>query len=307
MKKAFIAIFAVCATMFSGYAQQTVTQNKDLDRFMGIKVTDKFSVRLKNATSYSVSITSDERIAEYIRPVIKNGMLSFILDEKSYPSELKKALKAKGAAEPVLQIDVCMPLISKLIVEDKGVVLDSDVLHSDSFTLEVSDHAVINKLFLECGTAELKFSNSSRSNVSATVKTKLAVTTENSANVNLRHNGGNGKYEVENSSVFNLNTDAQELQFETSGSSESFVSGSASMLYVVASNSSSIDAEVLEVKEGDFCMSGSSICNANVSDHIKVDLIGGSTLTFKRKPEIEVQRIIKSTLIKADDPDRKKR
>ena len=306
MKKIMISLAAIFAAVVSVNAQQTVTQNKDLDKFTEIKVTDKFSVRLKNSSSYSVSIKSDERIAEYIRPIVKNGVLSFILDEKSYPAELKKALKAKGAAEPVLEIDVCMPLLKKLTVEDKAIVLDSDVIAADNFKLSVEDHAVVNKLFLECGTAELEFSNNSMSNVSVDVNSKIEVETANSATVNIRHKGGNGIFATKGSSVLNLDSESLELLFETSGSSECFVSGTTSTLCVEASGSSHIDAEVLDAKDGVFKQTGSCECNVNVVDHIKVDLTGGSTLTFKRKPEIEVDRIIKSTLIKADDPDRKK-
>ena len=306
MKKILVVIAAVLTGIVSANAQQTVTQNKDLDRFTEIRLTDKFTAKLKNSSSYSVSITSDERIADYIRPIVKNGTLSFVLDEKSYPSELKKVLKAKGASEPTLEIIIYMPMIKKLSVEDKAVILDSESLIVDEFNLKVSDHGVINKLFVECGTANMTFSNNSRSNISADVKTKLEVKSENSANVNLRHKGGNGLYAIKGSSVLNVNSEALELQFESSGSSESFVSGTASTLCVDATGSSHIDAEVLEVKDGIIKMNGSCQCNVNVQDHIKVDLAGGSTLTFKRKPEIEVERIMKSTLIKADDPNRKK-
>ena len=38
---------------------------------------------------------------------------------------------------------------------------------------------------------------------------------------------------------------------------------------------------------------------------MRVNLTGGCMLTFKRTPRIEVERIVNSTLIKADDPKRK--
>ena len=306
MKKLVITLVAVLGVTFMAQAQQTVTQNKDLDKFTEINVDGKFSVRLKNSSSYSVSIKSDERIAEYIRPIVKNGVLSFSLDEKNYPPELKKALKARGAAAPVLEIDIYMPNLDKLKVEDKAVVFETDVLIADNFELEVSDHAVVNKLFLECGTADMEFSNSSTSNISVNVTNKLNIKSGNSATVNLRHKGGKGYFTAKGSSVMNLDIEAVELLFDISGSSECFVSGNTSTLIVDASGSSHLDAEVLEAKEGVFKQTGSSESNVNVVDNIKVDLTGGTTLTFKRKPSIEVDRIIKSTLIRADDSERNK-
>jgi hypothetical protein len=65
------------------------------------------------------------------------------------------------------------------------------------------------------------------------------------------------------------------------------------------------DAELLEVKEGQITQTGSSKCHVNVTDKMKVNLTGGCMLTFKRTPVIEVERIVGSTLIKADDPKRK--
>lgn len=305
MKKTLITLISALALTFTSNAQQTVTQTKELDPFTEVKVTDKFKVSLRNSSTYSVKIDSDERIADYVRCVVKNGVLSFILDEKDYPAELKKTLKAKGAAEPVLNIEVYTPQLKKLVVENKAIILDSDLLAANEFDLEVSGQAVVSKLFLDSGSANMKFSNNSSSNVSVSVKTKLEVKTANSATVNIRHKGGNGLYETKGSSVLNLHSEALELQFNSSGSSECYVSGNASILQVESSGSSHIDAEVLEAEEGSFTLDGSCECNINVEKTIKVNLEGGSTLTFKRAPEIEVERIIKSTLIKADDPDRK--
>ena len=77
------------------------------------------------------------------------------------------------------------------------------------------------------------------------------------------------------------------------------------MLTVNASGLSRTDAELLEVKEGQMTQTGSSKCHVNVTEKMKVNLTGGCMLTFKRAPSIEVERIVNSTLIKADDPKRK--
>ena len=95
------------------------------------------------------------------------------------------------------------------------------------------------------------------------------------------------------------------MDIEAAGNSSIYLSGIASMLDVEAQNSSFLDAEALEVKEGYFIQSGSSRCHVNVEERMKVNLTGGCMLTFKRKPSIEVERIVNSTLIKADDPKRK--
>ena len=84
--------------MTSAFAQQTVVQNKDLDSFSSVVIGEKFSFRLKSAPNFSVRIIADDRIIDYVRPTVKNGVFTITLNEKKYPAELKKALKAKGDA-----------------------------------------------------------------------------------------------------------------------------------------------------------------------------------------------------------------
>ena len=66
-----------------------------------------------------------------------------------------------------------------------------------------------------------------------------------------------------------------------------------------------MNAELLESKDGEVILSGSTKCNVNVTDHLKVNLTGGSMLTFKRNPAFEIDRVVNSTLVKADDVKRK--
>ena len=77
------------------------------------------------------------------------------------------------------------------------------------------------------------------------------------------------------------------------------------MLKVTGAGLSRVDAELIECGDGDVVLSGSAKCHVNVTDHLKVNLVGGSMLTFKRNPAFEIDRVVNSTLIKADDVKRK--
>jgi len=305
MKSVLTFVLALFMTAVTMSAQQTVVQNKDLDAFTSVKMDDKFSFRLKNSPTYSVRIIADERIADYVRPVVKGGTLSMVLDEKKYPDELKKALKAKGAAEPVLEIEIYAPTIKKLELKNKAILMDAERLKVDNFELNVSGSAFVNRLHVDCGSATFDFNNSCQANVSISVDSKLTITTSNSSKVNVSQRGGNGFFTTKGSSTLNVTGEYLVVETDASGSSETFLSGKASILKVEASGTSMTDAEALEVKEGDFELSGPSKCHVNVEEYMKVNLTGGTMLTFKRKPVIEVDRIVNSTLIKADDPKRK--
>ena len=95
------------------------------------------------------------------------------------------------------------------------------------------------------------------------------------------------------------------LEVEGTAGSESHISGNATLLSATGSGSTRIDAELLDVPEGNVLLSGSAKCHVNVSDKLKVNLTGSSMLTFKRSPVFEIERIVNSTLIKADDEKRK--
>ena len=94
MKRIYVSLLLAFVAAVTLSAQQTVVQNKELDSFSSVSVGGKFAFRLKSAPTYSVRIVSDERIADYVRPTVKNGTFTIVLDEKKYPAELKKALKA---------------------------------------------------------------------------------------------------------------------------------------------------------------------------------------------------------------------
>lgn len=305
MKRLSVSFLMALIAAVTLSAQQTVVQNKDLDVFSSVTIGEKFSFRLKVAPTYSVRIISDERIADYIRPVVKNKTFTIELDEKKYPAELKKALKAKGAVEPFLEIEIYAPQIKSLEIKDKAVLLDADNIRVDNFSLHTDGSAKLNRLQVDCVSADLKFEGNSQANVTINVDTKLNINVENSSVSNVLQKGGNSIVKSKGSSKLNLNAEVVDIDVEATGGSVIHLSGLASLLDVESQNSSLLDAEALEVKEGHFIQSGSSKCHVNVEERMKVNLTGGCMLTFKRKPSIEVERIVNSTLIKADDPKRK--
>lgn len=305
MKRLSVSLLFALFAVVTLSAQQTVVQTKELDAFSAVSIGGKFSFRLKPAADYSVRMISDERIADYIRPVVKNKTFTIELDEKKYPAELKKALKAKGAVEPFLEIELYAPNVNSIEVKEKAVLLEAADIKTDNFSLKTTGNAKVNRLMVDCVSADFKFEGSSQSNVTVKVDTKLNIATENSSVSNVVQKGGNSIVKSKWSSTLNLNVEVVDVDIEAAGNSSIYLSGIASMLDVEAQNSSFLDAEALEVKEGYFIQSGSSRCHVNVEERMKVNLTGGCMLTFKRKPSIEVERIVNSTLIKADDPKRK--
>lgn len=305
MKRLVILIAGILLMGNAAIAQPLLVQDKNFDKFSNIKVEDKFVVKLVKSDVYAAKINSDERIAAHVQAYVKNGTLYLILDEKGYTPELKKQLRQKGAAEPVLEVEIYMPTLTSLVLTDKASVIHCDEFEADNFTLTVSDNANVAQLNVACSTAEFNILKSANVVSNVKIGSKLYLNTSNSSQVDLTQTGGNAFLNLSGSSLVNMKADIQTIEITAQSSAESHINGMASTMKVTAENLSRTDVELLEVKDAEVILSGSSKCYVNVTDNLKVNLTGGAMLTFKRNPSFEVERIVNSTLIKADDPKRK--
>lgn len=305
MKRAIIFIISCLLFGAMASAQPQKVIEKEFEKFSTVNVQDKFVVRLIHSDKYSVRINVDERIATHVQAYEKNGVLYLILNEKGYTKELKKELKQKGAVQPVLEAMIYMPEVKSLIFSDNVSVAYSDELKSEKFTLTASDNAKVQHLRVTCSTADMNVSRSAEVSAEMYVASSLYVKTANTAKVSVVQNGGSAFIEQEGSSLLDFKATVQSLEVLASAGAEAHISGTASMLTVNSSGLARTDAELLDVSEGLITQSGSSKCHVNVADKMKVNLTGGSMLTFKRTPTIEVERILNSSLLKADDPKRK--
>lgn len=305
MKRAIVFIISCLLFGAVASAQPQKVIEKEFERFTTVKVQDNFIVRLESSDRYSVRINVDERIAAHVQAYEKGGVLYLILDERGYTKELKKELKKKGASQPVLEAKIYMPEINSLIFTDKVLVAHSDEIKSDRFTLTASDNVKIQHLKVSCATADMNVSRNAEIDAELKVADKLYLTTENASKATIYQTGGDSYLKMSSSSLVNMKAAVRALEVEASSGVESHISGTASLIKVTAEGYSRTDAELLEAHDGLITLSGSSKCHVNVTDRMKVNLTGGSMLTFKRMPMIEVERVLNSSLLKADDPKRK--
>ena len=305
MKRFVVLAVAMLLSCAAAFAQSQKLIEKQFESFNTIKVEDKFIVKLIHADSFSVRIVSDERISAHVQAYVKNGILYLVLDEKGYPSELKKALRKKGEAKPVLEAEVYAPHFNSLILNGKALLTHCDEFNVNSFNLTVSGDAKVQQLNVVCENADLAISKSATVIGRFEIANKLHLATSNSSQVTLTQNGGDMVCDLNGSSLVDARTTVQHLQINANGSAESHFSGNASYITVQASGLSRTNTELLESPKGAVTQTGTSKCYVNVTDKLIVNLVGGSMLTFKNFPSIEVERIYNSTLIKSDDPKRK--
>lgn len=305
MKKLFIAVALAVITAIAANAQASLVQENDYESFSSVNISDDFIVKLNSSDKYSVKTISDERVAPFVSCYVKNGVLYVSLDRKSFTPELKKQLKAKGAAKPVLEVEVYFPSIKSLEMSGNTNLQIADVVKADNFTLVLSDKAKVNKLNIESETAEINLSKSAYANVEATTSKTLYVNTENTSQAIVKHFGNAISLTSAGTSLQNIESEVVNLNASLAGGSTIEVKGSAAKLQVKGAATSRLTAEALAADNASVEQTGSSKCHVNVTGNILVNLTGGAMLTFMGKPTIEVDRIVNSTLIKHDDPRRK--
>lgn len=305
MKKLFIAVALAVITAIAANAQASLVQENDYESFSSVNISDDFIVKLNSSDKYSVKTISDERVAPFVFCYVKNGVLYVSLDRKSFTPELKKQLKAKGAAKPVLEVEVYFPSIKSLEMSGNTNLQIADVVKADNFTLVLSDKAKVNKLNIESETAEINLSKSAYANVEATTSKTLYVNTENTSQAIVKHFGNAISLTSAGTSLQNIESEVVNMNASLNGGSTIEVKGSAAKLQVKGAATSRLTAEALAADNASVEQTGSSKCHVNVTGNILVNLTGGAMLTFMGKPTIEVDRIVNSTLIKHDDPRRK--
>lgn len=304
MKKLlFLMVVALFAT-FNSDAQSLNVQKKNVEIFSEVSAEDYFVLKFFKSDMCSVTIRSDVRIYDYVQAYVKGGTLYLSLDEKKFPSELKKALRKKGVATPVLEVDVYMPTINSLVLSDNAVLVGTDRFEVDNFAADITDHAQVAQLNIDCSNADFNVTRNASLAATVNVTTKLNLKASNSSRVSLTQTGGNAFMEHSNSAYVDFRAAVTTVEVNSSGGSESHISGTASLLKVTGAGLSRVDAELLESLDGEVVLSGSK-CHVNITESLKVNLTGGAMLTFKRKPVFEIERILNSTLITADDEKRK--
>jgi len=304
MKRLIFALAAAVLCAVSAVAQPLDVQKKNVENFSDVSAEDYFVLKFFHSDTCSVTIRADLRISEYVQAFVKGGTLNLMLDEKKFSKELKKELKQKGAATPVLEADVYLPSIKSVTLRDKVVMNVQNGFNLNSIEVNLTDNAEIQQMNIDCSNAEFKVSKSAKLSANVNVSSRLNVIASNSANVSLTQNGGNVFIEQSNSAYVDIRATVTTIEVDASGGSESHLSGTASLLKVTGTGVSRVDAELLESLDGEVMLTGAK-CHVNIMENLKVNLTGGSMLTFKRKPAFEVERILNSSLLTADDEKRK--
>ena len=301
MKRFLIILMLSLVAVSYADAQNCVSKETDMKFFTSVNVSDQFSLTLRKGTGYVLKTNIDERIEPFLIAYVQNDVLYLDIDRKKFTPELKKALRTPQGNGSVLEAEVSVPLLKSLEISDNALIKCLDVIETESFVLKATEKARVSDLEVMCSNAEVNISKSSAVNAEISASSVLKISSAGTSKAYVKHRGDSLSIASTGSSAIEAVIEVKGLMVDNSGmSSVNIVSGKAGSLMVDASGSARFNAADVAVPSVYMVQSGSSRSVVNVTDTLKVNLVGNSSLEFKGNPYIELEKIVSSTLTRYD-------
>lgn len=301
MKRILYVLLLSLVAVFPALAQQTVTTETEMKFFTGLSVSDDFTVTIRKGDGYGLKTNIDERIDPFVIAYVKDEILYLDIERKKFTPELKKSLRATRTNAPVIEAEVSVPFVKSLEISGNALIKGADDIETDSFVLKASEKSSIANVEVICSNAELNVSKGASVDVEINASSLLQVRTSGTSKTFIKHKGDSLSIASTGTSALEAIIDVKGLVVDNSGmSSIKIVSGKVDGLMVDASGSAKFNAVDVAVPTAYIIQSGSSRSIVNVTDTLKVNLVGNSTLEFKDNPYIDLVKIVSSTLTRYD-------
>lgn len=293
--KSLICTIALCVSGI--VAAQTKQMSHSFSAFDAIDVDNDFNVNVvKSNKDYSISLTVDDILSEYVQTYVKNHSLFIKLDKNSLPLDIKKLYKGRKSSEPVLNATVYLPAeLSSVCLRGSSVLrIDYDV-ECENFKMELADNAKVKRLNLDASEFSILMSNKSSAdiriyadniNISAVGGSSLIIEQDSEKlDIDAR---GNCRMKIDGASL--------ETKVKASASSEVILNGKSDILDVTTSGMTKVDALNLRVRECNANLSGYSKLYESASEKIHLSMSSGADLIFDGEPFFDIVDVRNATI-----------
>lgn len=275
---------------------------ENLSAFHSIEVGGEFVLDIQYGKQYRVQLSVEELFADYVMNSVMDSTLSVTLDERHVPAEVRRQFRGKDVAQPVFRVNVTMPeTLRSLKLSSRAILLSADDLVVDpaSFELLVTDNARVSSLAFGSGRVALSLDKKADVKMSVTCDS-LSVRQAGTAALELTHHSQVSAFELSGSSTLSVKGETGLLKLNSAGFSKSILNGSAPVVRYKLTNSSQVNATLLESARAFVEMSGLGTLTQAASDELTVDLSGGATVYFLNDPAIHVTYLKSASLIPYD-------
>lgn len=295
MLKRILILTAALAMAFAA-AAQTTTKSEDLVAFDSIEISNDFEVTFHQADFYRVDWTYDTILNDVVGVSVSGKTLHISLNKKGMSSELKKTYRGRNAPKPILKATVYAPSFSNLTLSENAVFNAADNrIETDVFQLSVTDKAQVSRLSVGADRAVITMDKDGKAALTLAAG-QIDIRTARSSALDLKQTSGTLNISAANASVVTVSGDTEAMATTTQNSSKVTVSGTASTLRHDGKGSSEVDVLNAPVQSAEVTMANSGKLYLSVSDTLRVDLKGGSSVYFSGEPQISVVNIVSSTL-----------
>lgn len=293
--KFFVLIIALGLGAINAQAQvKEVTH--DFSAFTSLDVSYDFNVTVIPSDRYSVKITVETALADYVQTYVKSKTLFIAFDEKAVPSEVKKQFR--GRTTPTLNAVVYVPSLNIINLSAKSSLTVNSTLVVPSFLLNVTDNAKVAILAVE-SSSQITVNADKKADITATLDSDdITVNASGSAILNLTQDSKNFGLKSAGSSEINVEGDALVVSVEAAGTTKPKFTGRADKLIVDAAGYSSIDALNLKVSDCEAVMNASSKLYESATATLSLDLTNGATVIYDNEPAFQIVQIKNSSVTK---------
>ena len=196
-----------------------VTQQKDFSEFSAIEVTSAFEVEISQSSFYSISVTADDNVIDYIQVSEAGNILSVGIQDGLYQST-------------TLQVEIEMPEIDSLELSGATVGMIKDFSSSEPFFVMLSGASILEMVDMAVGDFEVELYGAS------------ILTAEGSGNDLFSIVQAASKLDLTNFLVSNSSlyvSDASQATVNLDGTLDAIISGASTVYYIGEPTMGNID------------------------------------------------------------------
>lgn len=296
-----LALLLAVAAQTSSLHAQITEYSRELDAFTRIEVSGDFRIEISEQPGYSVSVSVDDALRNYVQTYVDGGVLKIYLDDKKLTPDIRRRYRSRTAAEPVLRASVGMPSsLRSLTLGDKAVLggVSGEVFASDSAKFFLSGDARIDRLGLkgsEC--VHVVMDRRASAELSAECGS-LSLEMGGSSRIRLDMHCDEASLKLSSNSAGVFDCDSGNVSVIAKGTSRSIFNGGASAVQYELSGSADVNAENLKCVDAKVDMSGFCTLTESASGSLFLVMSNGAKLVYKNSPVFFISSIRNSSVIR---------
>lgn len=291
-------VLAIALSMSAAMASAQVKEiSHDFSSFDSIDIDYDFNVNVvKTNKDYSVSVTVDDILVEYVQMYVKSHTLHITLDKKSLPSDIKKLYKGRKSESPTLNATVYMASdLSGVKMSGASTLSVQDDIECKDFEASIDENASINRLHVDASSFSI---SSDRKAVANLVVYADDIKVKSTGNSTININQDSQKFEVDASGNSSIEAEGESLEtvLNTTASSKVTVKGKTDNLLVKGDGLSNVDAINLQAGDCSVELSGNCKVTEAAKNSLHINMKGNSTLIFDGEPVIDIINVKSSSI-----------